>query len=287
MATLQLNPGDLVCDYATPKDERQIAGAGYRAVARYICGNFSSWKSITKEEYRRLDAAGLAVVLIWEIGAADPLQGAPLGRKHGLVARRDVDALGYGGPVIIAVDTNATPQNIEVITDYLLAFQAAYGGKVGVYGDWDVAERTAPLWYEPIWKPAAAAWSGRRTHPSSHAEQLFSGALVPGIDHGKALRSFTLWRPDPGHELHGGFRPAVPAPTLERGSRGDGVKLLQELCNKFGWRGPWNQVLVVDGIFGAKTEHAVRQMQRQLGRLPDGVYGPRTARSLAQFVESR
>lgn len=283
---VNLFPGDLVCDYASPKDANAIARAGYKVAARYICGNFSSWKSITKEEYRRLDAAGVAVVLIWEIGAADPLQGATLGRKHGLAARRDVDALQYGGPVVIAVDTNATASNINQIMAYLTAFREAFGGPVGVYGDWEVAERTGPQLYVPIWKPAASSWSGGRTHPATHAEQLFNGALVAGIDHGKVLKPFVVWRPDEGHQLHGGYRPSVPEPTLQRGSRGDSVKLLQQLCNKYGWRGPWNQMLVVDGVFGAKTEYAVKQMQRALGRLPDGVYGPRTARSLAQYVES-
>ena len=76
----------------------------------------------------------------------------------------------------------------------------------------------------------------------------------------------------------------VPTPTLRVGSKGEDVRWLQELCNSNGWRGPWRQRLAVDGDFGSRTAHAVRAMQTQLKVHVDGVYGPRTAGALADFV---
>jgi Putative peptidoglycan binding domain/N-acetylmuramoyl-L-alanine amidase len=54
-------------------------------------------------------------------------------------------------------------------------------------------------------------------------------------------------------------------PTLRRGDEGDQVKELQTKLN-----------LVADGMFGAETEAALRQFQRDNGLVPDGIVGPRT-----------
>lgn len=61
--------------------------------------------------------------------------------------------------------------------------------------------------------------------------------------------------------------PTTPGglPTLQRGDRGDAVKRVQ---SKLG--------LSADGVFGARTEAAVRQFQRDHNLVPDGIVGPRT-----------
>lgn len=58
---------------------------------------------------------------------------------------------------------------------------------------------------------------------------------------------------------------ATGRPTLRRGARGDLVKTIQA---KLG--------LTPDGIFGAATEAALRQLQRANDLVPDGIAGPRT-----------
>jgi len=55
-------------------------------------------------------------------------------------------------------------------------------------------------------------------------------------------------------------------PTVRRGDVGDLVKLIQQ---KVG-------TAVVDGLFGGKTEAAVRAFQRAHGLVPDGIIGPKT-----------
>jgi hypothetical protein len=73
--------------------------------------------------------------------------------------------------------------------------------------------------------------------------------------------------------------PAVePAPggaggraTLRRGATGEQVKELQKLLG-----------LVPDGSFGPRTEAAMRAVQRAFGMVPDGIVGPKTWAALDQ-----
>lgn len=60
-------------------------------------------------------------------------------------------------------------------------------------------------------------------------------------------------------------------PTLRRGSRGDDVKKLQETLNAMGY-----DCGTADGIFGAKTETAVRSFQQANGLASDGIAGKNT-----------
>ena len=53
--------------------------------------------------------------------------------------------------------------------------------------------------------------------------------------------------------------------TLQKGSKGDGVKVLQKALH-----------LIEDGIFGTITEEAVKTFQKANGLYPDGVVGEKT-----------
>lgn len=59
--------------------------------------------------------------------------------------------------------------------------------------------------------------------------------------------------------------------TIKKGSRGDDVKKLQQALNK-----ACNCGLNEDGVFGAKTETALKDYQRKYGLTPDGIAGPKT-----------
>jgi peptidoglycan hydrolase-like protein with peptidoglycan-binding domain len=66
--------------------------------------------------------------------------------------------------------------------------------------------------------------------------------------------------------------------TIRRGSTGPGVTLLQAILESSG-NPAWDPD-GVDGVFGPKTEHAVRNYQSAHGLVVDGVVGPVTWRSL-------
>ena len=63
-------------------------------------------------------------------------------------------------------------------------------------------------------------------------------------------------------------------PLLRRGSNNNFVFLLQFLLNQYGFN------LSVDGIFGSRTESAVRQFQQNNGLSVDGIVGPNTWKTL-------
>ena len=59
-------------------------------------------------------------------------------------------------------------------------------------------------------------------------------------------------------------------PVLKEGSKGEDVKDLQRLLNKYKYG------LIVDGIFGPKTKIAVADFQKSKDLIVDGVVGPQT-----------
>lgn len=71
----------------------------------------------------------------------------------------------------------------------------------------------------------------------------------------------------------------VASPTLKKGSEGAQVKALQENLNKVMAAG-----LEVDGIFGSKTEAAVKKFQKKYNLTIDGIYGPKTYSKLKELI---
>jgi murein L,D-transpeptidase YcbB/YkuD len=65
--------------------------------------------------------------------------------------------------------------------------------------------------------------------------------------------------------------------TVRRGSQGEAVKAVQEEINFRILRDDVPK-LVVDGIFGPRTDAAVRSNQRAVGLVEDGIVGPLTWR---------
>jgi len=60
---------------------------------------------------------------------------------------------------------------------------------------------------------------------------------------------------------------APSLPILRRGSQGKDVEYLQDILNHFGYS------LKVDGIFGSRTEEAVKRFQHSRYLLVDGIVG--------------
>jgi hypothetical protein len=68
---------------------------------------------------------------------------------------------------------------------------------------------------------------------------------------------------------------AIERPTLKRGSKGDIVRAWQIFLNLHGYC-----CGNADGVFGAKTETAIRAWQRDHNLIADGIVGPKTWASL-------
>lgn len=69
--------------------------------------------------------------------------------------------------------------------------------------------------------------------------------------------------------------------TLRRGSKGDAVRELQLALYHLD-----HEDLMVDGIFGGKTEAAVRDFQAKCGLTADGIVGPKTWAAIAEMLQS-
>lgn len=75
-------------------------------------------------------------------------------------------------------------------------------------------------------------------------------------------------------------RAAADQPFAKTGApRSEGVKNIQKRLNNFGTTPP----LVVDGIFGAKTETAAKKFQQAKSLTPDGIVGNKTWMKLVNF----
>jgi GH24 family phage-related lysozyme (muramidase)/peptidoglycan hydrolase-like protein with peptidoglycan-binding domain len=71
-------------------------------------------------------------------------------------------------------------------------------------------------------------------------------------------------------------KPKLAAKDLLMGAKGPDVKSLQGELVHFG------HAIATDGVFGSKTDLAVRSFQRSHGLLPDGIVGPKTRHVLAE-----
>ncbi len=67
---------------------------------------------------------------------------------------------------------------------------------------------------------------------------------------------------------------------LKRGSKGPQVELLQSILNRLGYNSG-----NIDGIFGIRTENAVRRFQNAVGISVDGVVGDNTWAALSPYID--
>jgi hypothetical protein len=145
----------------------------------------------------------------------------------------------------------------------------------------DLARNLAIVAVRDFWQELNRAWArGPQSQPNIAATR-FPQLVDRYMNHPQAVGDWWMQvlggrQPSPPQPRPPGppRPPSPPAPgarpTLRRGSRGPAVRELQQRLNARGAR------LVVDGIFGPRTQAAVRTFQRTNGLQVDGVVGPRT-----------
>lgn len=199
-------------DYSWARpDPQQMASAGIRVVARYLTG---SGKAIDRTERARLHAAGIGIVLNYEMDAGAAFGGKAQGKADGAAARAAAKALGApkGTPIYYSVDHDVTSQ-MSAVKAYLKAADSRdYPARC--YGEADVLDAFG----RPGWQ--TYAWSGGRMSRHAVLYQYLNGQSFHGsaVDHNTILDSAALgaWWP-PGHAPEGGsHRPLEEAMPLSK-----------------------------------------------------------------------
>lgn len=305
-------PGTIGADYAARTTRAAVAvlhAAMVGYVVRYICGDPSNPKTLTLPERALLWASGFGIVLVFERSEKRPLTGAAAGRADGLLAARDVQALGYPADrvaLLVAFDIDVTASNRSVCVAYWFAFVAAYrsvlgpAALVGEYGDWDMIEALGDA-SDLHWQPNASFWSSiwrvnrwfSRTHPLAHVKQRRT-VNAPGLsyDPNDTLRPFPVWYPTPDTAP---TPTPTPAPTPLEDDMAKHYKTddgdIAEWAVSGGiavWirNGQHREQLIMGGVLEALPDHKPRTCNRKylanlqrvgpLPRYPVGYTGPRT-----------
>ena len=194
---MKLVPGDTAADYANALDPKAVAQMGYKAVARYINGDPTSWKVLTPVERDELHAAGLGIWLVFERSALRPLSGYAAGLEDGKRAQKHAESLRYPEtmPVLVAFDTDVTASNMAACVAYWRGFNETCDYPTGLYGDWDIIEALKGM-SVLNWQANARYWSASRVHPMTHLMQRLGVNTPAGrLDPNNVLREAVAWHP--------------------------------------------------------------------------------------------
>jgi hypothetical protein len=112
-----------------------------------------------------------------------------------------------------------------------------------------------PPWMPALWKSKQFRWGGDYPRRKDAMHYEFMGTPA---DARRLIAEI------------GGPATTTGRPTLKKGAKGDAVVLMQQRLNANG------AGLTADGVFGPKTDQAIRAFQQQRGLTADGICGPRT-----------
>ena len=189
------------------KSATTLRGLGFDFVARYLVPNSGStaWKALTKEEADDIRAAGLALMLCWELSADRAKGGTAAGGADGAKAAELAREMGVPPESVIyfAVDFDAQGPDIPAIEEYFRAARiACVGYSVGVYGGERVCKALSPS-FQYVWQ--CVAWSGAFLQSATvhqYESQFGSNAKAVktqvkfDVDLDRASTLYGMWLPD-------------------------------------------------------------------------------------------
>ena len=190
----------------------------------------------------------------WQLPYARSAREALFGLTTG-AGRRDNTPTG-NAPIVDLGDVAPTPSG---------ASQAAQAAQDAGTMDPEQAVFTAP----ELTQPAPTAPRTAPTAPQAPAaDPAPRGAAVAGTEPAADARPATPQPTRPGQQTSGANFGAITR-NIRRGSRGDGVRALQQRLG-----------INADGIFGPQTDQAVRRFQQQNNLQVDGIVGTQTLAAL-------
>ena len=147
------------------------------------------------------------------------------------------------------------------VDDLVREARSGVGGQIRLMLRFMRVNRLVPLLHARDWSGFARRYNGPAYAKNSYDVRLATAYARHREENAKAVQS-----------------PIVNTPLLRRGNRGEAVRDLQRKLTAAGFP------LRADGLFGPRTEAAMRAFQRLNSLAADGVYGPKTSRALAKAL---
>lgn len=184
-------------DYAWARPSpSSLKAQGFSFVARYLSYD-TSGKNLDHAEETAVKKAGLDIVLCWEWGAQDALDGYARGVQHAKAAESQANALGApkDRPIYFAIDFDASSGDQGAIDAYFDGVASVIGhARTGAYGG-----------YHPIarlfnhgkikWGWQTYAWSGGQWDSRAQLRQV-QNDIGGGLDKDEAVvADFGQWGP--------------------------------------------------------------------------------------------
>ena len=253
---------------------QELKKIGANAVGRYL-------QNLSQTEVKNIFSAGLK---LWSIFETSPTSGAYFvagkGSSDAQAAIQFAKSLGQPihSTIYFTVDYDAPCADMPAILTYVKEAEVELsqaGYYTGVYGSYSVlgalhqAGLGGFLWQTSSWSNGEIfdlLWLYQNKH------NLTAGGISVDMD---------LVYSDPGWWSTLDTQSQQP-PTLQLGSTGTSVKILQEDLNKLGY----TPALALDGDFGPLTQAAVKWFQGVHGLTVDGIVGPVTWAALDGALSS-
>ncbi|WP_206922800.1 glycoside hydrolase domain-containing protein [Alicyclobacillus suci] len=265
----------------TAANVQALKSAGYKVIGRYLGAKTTSMtKTITPDELKTIQSAGLSVILFWE---TNPTSAAYFTAAQGSAdAKQAMEEMQYlGAPktaaIYFVVDYDAQSSDMAAIEAYFKAVYQTVNGAylVGAYGSYAVVSA--------LWKTGYVdkvmqtyAWSAGQVS-NCHVYQYQNNVTVAGVN---ADLNAVFAAPGSWPEV----TPQVPNlsanPTVQSGSTGAAVQALQIALMRLGY----SVVGTADGDFGPNTLSGVKAFQTAQKLTVDGIVGPATWAALDKAV---
>lgn len=163
----------------------QLKAGGYSFIIGYVSQD-TTGKNLTKDDVQAAHLAGLDVGLVYEFSATSALGGSTAGARDANIAVAHAREIGapQGICLYAAIDFNATPAQLPLCLDYMMAYHefcvatnfdsGSYGGKT-VIDYLDNHQYKGRLWQ-------TYAWSHGLWNPHVSIRQLKNGVTIAGAN---------------------------------------------------------------------------------------------------------
>ena len=185
-------------DYAWARPSlSHLKSQGYAFAARYLSYD-TSGKSITASEAHAIEKAGLDIVLVWEEGGTDALDGYQRGVQHAKAAAAQAKAAGMpsGRPIYFACDFDEQTSQQGAVNAYFEGVASVIGhARTGAYGGYGLIKRLFDDG-KITWGWQTYAWSSGHWDPRAHLRQVLNGVENGSCDRDEAVAAdFGQWGP--------------------------------------------------------------------------------------------